>query len=146
MLRVSGEEYLVMRIGFSKNKITISDELTAAASQVWEVITDTHLWPKWGPSVRGVQCDNRFIHLGSKGRVQTAVGIWLPFQISSYEHLRFWGWHVLGIEATGHHIHEISKDQTRLTFSMPWWSAPYVIICMLALHRIKKLVMQGDGS
>lgn len=131
-----------MLIGYNDSKITVSKDYNGSAEQVWKIITDTHLWPEWGPSVTTVQCDRRYINVGSKGRIRTAVGFWLPFYISRYKDMRCWVWQVGGIEATGHHIYELTEDRTRLTFSMPWWSAPYLLICMLALQRIKKLLLR----
>jgi hypothetical protein len=52
---------------------------------MWRLITDTHTWPHWGPSVRAVDCTERFIRAGSSGRIRTPMGIWVPFAVESFE-------------------------------------------------------------
>ena len=54
----------------------------APAPEVWRVLIDTECWPLWGPSVRAVACPERRIALGTSGRIQTALGFWLPFQVN----------------------------------------------------------------
>ena len=54
----------------------------APAPEVWRVLIDTECWPLWGPSVRAVACPERRIALGTSGRIQTALGFWLPFQVT----------------------------------------------------------------
>jgi uncharacterized protein YndB with AHSA1/START domain len=50
-------------------------QIPAPASIVWRILTDTHAWPRWGPSVRAVKAPHRYIEPGDEGRVQTAVGL-----------------------------------------------------------------------
>ena len=112
--------------------------MEAVASDVWRIITDTSLWPQWGPSVLDVKCSDRFILYGSKGSVKTVVGLSLAFTITSLKKEREWTWSVGGIEATGHRIIPINDECCMLFFDMPIWAAPYSIICLVALNRIKK--------
>lgn len=60
--------------------------------------------------------------------------------------MNYWGWKVWGVEATGHKIHKVENNLTRLTFSMDLWWAPYIIVCIFALKRIDKLVNQRYES
>ena len=55
------------------------------AAVAWALLTDTHAWPQWGPSVRTVEAPTRFITAGMRGRVQTTLGPWLPFEITDWE-------------------------------------------------------------
>ncbi|WP_300464085.1 hypothetical protein [Desulfobacula sp.] len=112
----------------------------APSSFVWRIITDTSLWPQWGPSVVDVNCINRFILYGSKGSVKTVMGFSLALTITSLKKEREWTWSVGGINATGHRIIPINEDCCMLFFDMPIWAIPYSIICLIALNRIKKLV------
>lgn len=129
-----------MAITRDGDKIRVSMEYGVSEERLWQIITDTKLWSKWGPSVKTVVCESRHIHENSKGKIQTAVGLWVPFEITGFEKFHYWGWKVNGIEATEHYIEKLSDEKTRLSFSMPKWAAPYTFICWLALKRIKKLL------
>ena len=122
-------------ITYSGGRIYVDGSTPAKREDVWNVLTDTTLWPSWGPSVATVECEQRYIRAGSQGKVRTTVGFWLPFKVSSYEELHFWGWQVGGIEATGHRLAQDGKN-CRIIFDMPWWSAPYSFICLRAIGRI----------
>ena len=114
--------------------------MEAGPIDVWRIITDTSLWPEWGPSVLDVKCNDRFILYGSKGSVRTVVGFSLSFTITSLKKEREWRWAVGGVNATGHRIIPINADCCMLFFDMPIWAIPYSIICLVALNRIRKLV------
>ncbi|UCH80704.1 MAG: hypothetical protein JSW20_13350 [Nitrospiraceae bacterium] len=103
---------------------------------MWELLIDTNTWPLWGPSVKAVECNNRFITRGAEGRVKTAAGIWLPFIITGYEEGHFWSWKVAGISATGHRVASQEDGLCKLTFEVPVLAAPYAYICKIALDRI----------
>jgi len=126
-------------IGFKDGQTSTSALLAAESEIVWNIITDTHLWPLWGPSVSVVECADRFITAKSKGRLQTSLGVWLPFTITGFEDMHFWSWRIGAIEATGHRVRQEGDHQCILTFSMPWWSTPYVVVCNRALRHIKKI-------
>ena len=112
----------------------------APADRVWDLITDTHSWPLWGPSVRTIDCPQRYIHAGCAGRVRTPVGIWLPFVVTAFEPGTYWDWRVAGIRATGHRVERVGPDRCRLAFSVPIWAAFYGPVCHLALVRIDRLL------
>lgn len=116
--------------------------IQAPAHDVWRIITDTEIWPEWGPSVRNVRCSDRFINSGSRGYVQTAFGFWVPFEISGYIYNERWTWRIYHMQATGHRIKRISNDQCRLIFDMPLFMAPYWFICAFAVRRIRHLAEQ----
>jgi hypothetical protein len=69
--------------------------------------------------VRAVDAPARCITAGTRGRVQTAVGVWLPFEITHWEEGRAWCWTVAGVPATGHLIEATGPDSCRVTFTIP---------------------------
>jgi len=111
---------------------------------VWDLLTDTTQWPRWGPSVRLVRSSHRYIRLGTTGHVLTALGVWVPFIITEMTHGRSWSWQVLGIPATGHRVDRIGRDGCRLVFQIPFFGAPYIIVCRMALHRISRVLKNGQ--
>lgn len=131
-------------INYSSGELFISREYDVAASQVWDIITDTELWPVWGPSLTSVTCSHRCITAGSSGRVRTIAGIWLPFTITTFRHMEFWGWRIGRFHATGHQVTSLGPHRCRLAFLMPWWAAFYLPVCAVALQRIQKLTRE-DG-
>jgi hypothetical protein len=119
--------------------VATSKVIYASTHDVWNIVTDTVQWVRWGPSIRAVACPERYIRPGSKGRVQTALGFWLPFEVTDYVHERYWSWRVLGIHATGHTVMPLGEDMCRLTFEAPVFALPYVGICALAVRRIARI-------
>ena len=126
-------------ITFKNGQTSTSAVIAADVERVWNIIIDTHLWPKWGPSVSTVECVDRFITAQSSGRLQTALGLWVPFTITDFEDGHFWSWRIGRIEATGHRVSRHRENQSVVSFTMPWWSTPYLIICMKALDHISKI-------
>jgi hypothetical protein len=127
-------------IKFSTNQIHIGRFYDSPVPIVWDLITDTLQWPQWGPTVREVESEDRFIRKGTRGRVKTAVGIWLPFVIVEYIHMRFWSWKVGSVKATGHSIRSAKNGGSHLWFEVPIIAAPYILVCRMALDRIEKLM------
>ncbi len=113
--------------------------IAAPASRVWSILTDIEAWPVWGPSLDRVECAGRFIGAGSRGRVRTAVGIWLPFEIVQFVDGRYWSWKVAGIPATGHRVEPLGGDACRLSFEVPVLAAPYLAVCRIACRRIRSM-------
>jgi polyketide cyclase/dehydrase/lipid transport protein len=113
--------------------------IRAPAGDVWRIITDTEIWPEWGPSVRNVRSRDRFIQYGSTGYVQTAFGLWVPFEISDYIVEKKWSWRIYRMKTTGHRIKRIAHDKCRLIFDMPLFMAPYWFICAIAVRKIRHL-------
>ncbi len=126
-------------IRFEKNRIAICRKIAATPETIWSVLTDTQLWPLWGPSLLRVHCQDRYIRLGTRGRVQTLFYIWLPFTISEFRDLDCWSWRIGPFSATGHKIGPTDDTSAMLCFDMPWWAAAYVPVCWLALIRIERI-------
>ena len=120
------------------------------AEIVWRLLIDTTAWPNWGPSVRAVDCPTRLVGPGVSGRVQTAVGVWLPFSIAEWVPGRFWSWKVAGVSATGHTVIATDRNSCDAIFTVPRWAPFYLPVCRRALHRLAILAAeqspeQGHG-
>ena len=126
--------------------ITVSRVIPTSAENVWELLTDTVRWTEWGPSIKAVQCKDRYIRFGSRGRIRTVFGIWAPFVITEWTYRHYWSWHVFNIRATGHRIESINANCCRLAFEVPLWAAPYVVICKLAADRMARCLEPPFGT
>jgi len=122
--------------------LEVACTLDVPPAVAWRLLTDTHAWPQWGPSVRSVNAPARFIGPGLRGRVQTSLGFWLPFEITDWEEGRAWAWRVGGIAATGHTVTPAGPDACRVTFTIPAWAPFYVPVCRAALRKLNDLA--GD--
>ena len=119
--------------------LEVTATINAPATVAWRLLTDTHAWPQWGPSVRTVEAPTRCITAGMRGRVQTTFGLWLPFEITDWEEGSHWSWTVAGIPATGHIV---IPDGTRHLPSHVHdsaWAPFYVPVCRVALRRLAAL-------
>ncbi|WP_152041100.1 SRPBCC family protein [Salinigranum salinum] len=133
----------------SGRRLAVSRIVDAPADEVWELLTDTTRWPEWGPSVAAVDCSERSIAQGTRGRLRVAgVGVWVPFVVDSYtDHgdERRWTWTVARVPATGHRVDALD-GQCRVTFEVPLLAAGYVPVCRRALDRIARLVAHGGSD
>jgi len=116
-------------------------EIPVPAAVAWRLLTDTQAWPRWGPSVLAVDAPTRFIGPGMRGRVRTALGLWLPFEITDWQAGRRWGWRVAGLPATGHIVATIGPTRCRVTFTVPAWAPFYVPVCRAALRRLREFAL-----
>lgn len=123
-----------------RSRITVHRILRADALRVWDLLVDTARWTEWGPSVRAVDYPERWIRLGSSGRVRTALGFWMPFVITEFDDGIHWAWRVAGIAATGHRLDVLDHGLCRLAFEIPRWAFPYASVCLLALQRIARII------
>lgn len=80
------------------------------------------------------------VRAGTRGRVRSALGVWLPFEVTHYEEGRAWAWRVCGVHATGHRVEELAPNRCRVVFELPWLAAPYALICRWALRRIARIL------
>jgi hypothetical protein len=124
----------------SRSFLSVGKSLDADATSVWKMITDTAAWTEWGPTLSKVDCAERFIKFGTQGRVKTAVGFWLPFQITEYSDRNSWSWRVGPFNATGHRIVKSDSRGCQLWFDTPILAAPYSLACQMALGRIERLL------
>ena len=119
--------------------LTVSRHFNAPAEAVWRVLVDTDAWPKWGPTVAGADLDGDLLTLGATGRVQTPVGVALPFEITDFDPGRRWAWAVAGVPATSHSV-EPDGTGCRASMAAPWWAPAYLPVLVIALQRIEKMV------
>jgi hypothetical protein len=127
--------------------IPVTRRLAAGPAAVWDQLIDTAAWPAWGPSVRAVELSDggRRIGAGSTGRVATALGVWLPFEVTDWREGRRWAWKVGGIGATGHEVRAEPgrPGACRATIEVPAWAPAYAPLCWIALGRIGRLAAGG---
>ena len=116
-----------------------SVEIGADVSAVWDLLAGFEHWPRWGPTVRAVRSDAAAVAEGVGGRLQTVIGIWLPFEITEVEPQRSWDWKVAGIPATRHYLDPIGERRTRARFTVAWPAAPYAVILWIGLRRLKTM-------
>jgi hypothetical protein len=131
---------------FVNKRISVCKVMSAPAEIVWEILTDTHLWPAWGPSLITVDCDDRYIKPGSSGRVKTVLRFWLPFTVTTCRQMDFWTWNIGPVQATGHRIIRNNETSCTLCFDMQWWAFAYIAVCWLALIRIDKIASAKSNS
>lgn len=122
----------------------VSKVINAPLQKVWTILIDTEQWPVWGPSVKAVACSQQFISAGLKGKIQTAVGLWINFEVTSFEPLSYWNWKVAGVPATGHRLKELSDTRCELIFELPLVAFPYALICRQAINRIAQLAQDSN--
>ena len=120
----------------------VNKKIDAPLERVWEILTDTRQWPAWGPSVLGVDSPQRYICSGLQGRLKTAVGIWVSFEITNCEAPVFWDWKVAGFAATGHRLKKLNENSCELNFELPFAAFPYALICRQAANRIARLALK----
>ena len=111
---------------------------------VWDVLTDTTLWPDWGPSVTAVESPDRYISSGTRGRVRVLGLVWLPFEIRSCDRYR-WTWDVARLDATGHFV-ESHPSGAVVGFEIPPVAAGYVPVCRRACVRVGALARRRSDA
>ena len=121
-------------------------EIDAPAATVWDVLVDLEAWPGWGPSVRRASVEGGALMAGAHGRVVTALGVSVPFEVTAFEPGVRWAWKVGGINATDHRVEPLGPDRCRLGFGVGWPAAPYLVVCRIALNRIEEIAMEAGGS
>ncbi len=132
--------------------IAVRRDLGAPAAAVWAVLIDTTAWPAWGPTVRSAELSNGAggrIGPASTGRVETVLGVWLPFEVTEWEEGRRWAWKVAGVPATGHQVEPDPRSgrspagRCRATIEVPSWAPVYAPVCWIALGRIGRLALSA---
>ena len=121
--------------------------IDVAPEVVWGVLVDTAVWPRWGPTVAGVELEageagvdgGTRIAAGSRGRVRTPVGLWLPFAVTEWVPGERWAWRVAGVPATAHAVRPTGAGGAEVTIEVPWWAPAYLPVCELAVRRIAAL-------
>lgn len=121
--------------------LTADRQIAAPPAAVWELLVDLDAWPKWGPTIRGARLDppRTELALHATGMVQTSVLVSVPFEITELEPGHHWAWKVAGVPATRHRVDAVG-DGARVSMSVPWWAAPYLTVCSIAVRRIEAML------
>lgn len=125
----------------TSRRVRVALRANCAPDAVWAILSDTRLWPKWGPSLTGVDIDgpDSVVHKGMRGRVRTVLGPRLPFELEDVEPPRSWSWRVWGVKATGHEVIADGDGGAWIVFTFPWWAFLYAPVCLWAARRIAAL-------
>jgi len=125
-------------------RLVVRRAVDAPPATVWDVLTDTTRWPDWGPSITAVESTDRYVTVGSQGRVRALGLVWLPFEITSCENRR-WTWTVSGLEATGHFV-ECHPAGAVVGFEIPPAAVGYVPVCRRACARIGSIARRCSNA
>jgi len=120
-------------------QLWVTAEIDAPASTVWDLLVDPAAWPQWGPSVRRAAVEGGTLELGARGTVETALGVSLAFEITTFVSGSRWAWKVGGVNATDHRVEPLGPHRCRVGFGVGWLAAPYLVICRMALGRLDQL-------
>lgn len=126
-------------------RVVRSIEVDAPPSVVWELLSVFKFWPMWGPSVRSVRSEWERVGPGVSGKVDTPLGVSVPFEITSVDEGVSWDWRVGGFAATGHRLRGTTGGKTFVEFSVPGRFAPYAVVLKLGLRRLAELAESGDS-
>lgn len=121
-------------------QLHVSRTIAAPLPVAWTLLVSVDRWPQWGPSIRAVETESAHIALGSRGTIVTVFGARLPFEVTELTPNRSWSWRVAGVPATSHRV-QPGGHGTRVTFGVPWWAAPYLAVCAIALRRLERLAL-----
>jgi uncharacterized protein YndB with AHSA1/START domain len=122
--------------------LSVHRVIAAPPEAAWRLLTDLDAWPQWGPTLKSAELDQPFeeLTLHATGRVQTPVGVTVPFEVTEFDPGRHWAWKVAGVPATGHRV-DPADGGARVAMDVPLWAAAYLTVCALALRRIEKLLL-----
>lgn len=117
----------------------VRHEVDVAWPHAWAAFARYEHWTRWGPSVTAVEPATGEVRAGDEGRVRTPVGGWLPFRIDEVDPGRRWSWRVAGLPVTAHRVEPVGPARSVLVFEVPWWAAPYAVVCRVALGRLAEV-------
>jgi uncharacterized protein YndB with AHSA1/START domain len=120
----------------------VTAEIDAPAATLWNLLVDLDAWPRWGPSVRRAAVEGGTLAAGVRGRVVTALGVSLAFEVTTFEPGRAWAWKVGGMTATEHRVEPLGPDRCRVGFGVGWPATPYLAVCRVALGRLERLATE----
>ncbi|MFB6206593.1 MAG: SRPBCC family protein [Haloglomus sp.] len=123
-------------------RLVVARRTAASSEAVWRAFRDTERWPEWGPSVRAVDCSDRYVEAGSSGHVTTVGGLRLPFEVTTCANGR-WTWDVARLPATGHRV---EGPPTVAAFEVPLLAAPYAAVCRRALARLDRVSLAEERA
>ncbi len=86
----------------------------------------------------GQPCETKYGQLFCLKSGQPALSM-RTMPLSGYVPERYWSWSIHGIPATGHEVLPVGKHVCRLTLLVPFFAAPYVAVCRIAVNRIARI-------
>ncbi len=117
---------------------------------MWEALIDIRRWPAWGPSIGAARLDGggRRLRPGATGRVQTALGVWVPFRVTAWDDGHHWAWSVASVPATDHTVEAVADDpgSTDASIGVPAWAPLYVPLCWRALGHLGDVAARTAGD
>jgi uncharacterized protein YndB with AHSA1/START domain len=121
--------------------LTVDRVIPASVQAVWKLLVDLDEWPQWGPPIRRAELKppHQELTLHATGTVYTWLPVAVPCVVTEFEPGRFWAWTVAGVPATSHRVDPVD-DRARVTIGVPWWSAPYLTVCSIALRRMETML------
>lgn len=121
--------------------LTAERVIAAPPAAAWALLVDLDAWPRWGPTIRRARLDEPYTGLGlhATGTVQTSLLVTVGFVVTEFDPGRHWAWKVAGVPATHHRVDPVG-DGARVSIAVPWWSAPYVTVCSVAVRRIEAML------
>ncbi len=125
--------------------ISVSRGIRSSGDVVWRLITEFAQWPSWGPTVAAVKSEAKTVASGVRGTVVTPFGLAIPFVITDVDPGVSWSWRVAGVNATGHRVEATGDETCRLVFTVPWPFAPYVVVLIIGIRRVKRLAESQVG-
>ncbi|MGY1773995.1 SRPBCC family protein [Blastococcus sp. SYSU D00813] len=112
-------------------------------SEVWDRYRYLDRWHEWAPQITGVDCPQRLLTAGARGRVRGPGGVALPFTIDAVDpSARSWSWTVGAgpVRLRLHHWVTDGPDGGTTTGLRTTGPAPLVLgyapLAQWALHRL----------
>ncbi len=128
-----------MELGLRKGMLTVERAMAVPSAAAWRVLTDLDTWPQWGPTVQRAELAGPGpLRLGSRGTVWAPLGVALPFEVTEFDDGHRWAWKVAGVPAT-RHVVTPRPGGCVVSFGVPVWAPPYLVVCAAALVRIESL-------
>ena len=63
-------------------------------------------------------------------------------RITDWDDGVMWRWHVAGLPATGHIVRPLAAGRCTVAMDVPWYEAPYLAVCRIALAALAREVEQ----
>jgi uncharacterized protein YndB with AHSA1/START domain len=128
-----------MELGLRHGMLTVERAMAVPSAAAWRVLTDLDAWPQWGPTVQRAELTEPGpLRLGSRGTVWVPPGVPLPFEVTEFDDGHRWAWKVAGVPATRHAVAS-RPGGCVVSFGVPVWAPPYLVVCAAALVRIESL-------
>lgn len=112
-------------------------------AEAWARYRSLDRWPQWAPQITGVDCADRELTAGARGRVRGPLGVRLPFTIEAVDPVaRSWSWTVAAGPVRVHLHHWVADGPDGGTTTGLRTTGPaalvlgYAPLAQWALHRL----------